>query len=227
MEVWPQSRSGPGTTGNRATLHTHKTRGPGIQPNGRFTFPPAKAQAKNTAFHTYGLIWSANMQQYYIDDPVHPFYIATPVNISSGDVWPFHAPFFLLTNIAVGGTLGGTPGLLTPNPAIMMTDYMRQFTPLGPVPAPVLGTPAPIMVTAGASTGNTSTFTPKLTFGTGFVYFSCSTTAPEASCSISTSNPLNASVVSSLKQLRLPSSQLQIEQPNRPTVRLETVRPPQ
>jgi hypothetical protein len=197
MEVWPQLRGGPGTTGNRATLHTQRTRGPGLQPNGRFTFPPAKVQANSAAFHTYGLIWSANMQQYYVDDLLHPYYIATRSDISSDDVWPFNGPFFLLTNIAVGGYLGGTPGPSTPNPAIMMIDYVRQYTVLQPVPAPVLGTPAPIAVIAGASTGNTSTFTPKLAFGTGFNYFSCSTTAPQASCAISTTDPLNASVVSS------------------------------
>jgi hypothetical protein len=195
MEVWPQTTRGPGTTGNRATLHTQKTRGPGIQPNGRFTFPTANTNT--TAFHTYGVIWSANMQQYYIDDSLHPYYIATPADLPAGDVWPFNAPFFLLTNIAVGGDLGGTPDRSTPNPAIMLTDYVRQYIPLTPVPAPVLGTPPPITLKAGASTGDASTFTPKLTSGTGFVYFSCSTTAPNARCAISTSDPLNASVLNS------------------------------
>jgi len=197
MEVWPQSTRGRGMTGNRATLHTQRARGPGLQPNGRFTFPPAKAQANNTAFHTYGLIWSANMQQYYVDDPFHRYYIATRSDLASDDVWPFKGSFFLLTNIAVGGNLGGTAGPSIPNPAIMLTDYVRQYAVLQPVHAALLGTPAPITVAAAAATGNTSTFTPKLAFGPGFVYFSCITTAPQARCAISTTDPINASVVSS------------------------------
>ena len=196
MEVWSQSvLNGPGTTGNRSTLHTAATSGSGLQPNGVFTFPAG--QANDTAFHTYGMIWSANMQQFYIDNPSEPYYIATPSNLSSGDTWPFNAQLFLITNIAVGGTLGGTPSSSTPNPAIMRFDYVRQYQPAGTVPAPVMGTPPSITVKAGATTDNGSTFTPQLTAGTGYVYFSCSTNAPQASCAISTNDPLNTYVMNS------------------------------
>jgi hypothetical protein len=129
------------------------------------------------------------MMQFYIDDPTKPFLIETPANLPAGDTWPFNANLFLLANVAVGGTLGGTPSALTPNPGIMMLDYVRQYTPAAAVTAPVLGTPPSISVKAGATSGNTSAFTPTLTPGTGFVYFSCSTTAPKASCAISTTDP--------------------------------------
>ena len=58
-------------------------------------------------------------------------------------------------------------------------------------------TPASISVAAGATTGNSSTLKPVLTAGTGYVYFSCFTNAPSASCTISTNDPLNAYVVNS------------------------------
>jgi beta-glucanase (GH16 family) len=196
MEVWsPQVLNGPGPGGNRTTIHTTATDGSGVQPNGAYTFPPG--QANDTAFHTYGMIWSANMQQFYIDDPLQPYYITTPSNLSSGDTWPFNLKIFLITNIAVGGTLGGTPSGSTPNPGIMMLDYVRQYQPSAAVPTPVMGTPPSITVTAGATTGNTSTFMPALTAGTGYVYFSCSTNAPKSSCAIKTTDPLNTYVVSS------------------------------
>lgn len=196
MEVWSQSvLNGPGPTGNRSTLHTAATGGSGLQPNGVFTFPAG--QANDTAFHTYGMIWAANMQQFYIDNPNEPYYIATPSNLPSGDTWPFNARLFLITNIAVGGTLGGTPSASTTNPAIMKFDYVRQYQPAGAVPAPVMGTPSSITVRAGATTDNSSTFTPQLTAGTGYVYFSCSTNAPGASCAISTNDPLNPYVMNS------------------------------
>jgi hypothetical protein len=137
------------------------------------------------------------MMQFYIDDPTKPFLIETPANLPSGDTWPFNANLFLLANVAVGGTLGGTPSASTPNPGIMMLDYVRRYTAAAAVTAPGLGIPPSISVKAGATTGNTSTFTPTLTPGTGFVYFSCSTTAPKASCAITTTDLLNKFVVNS------------------------------
>ena len=141
------------------------------------------------------MIWSANMQQYYIDNPLQPYYIATPSDLKSGDTWPFNLPFFLLMNVAVGGTLGGSTTNLA-NPQPLVADYVRQYSPLT-VTKPTLGNPPSITLKAGATTGNSSTFTPGLTSGTGFVYFSCSTDAPKASCAISTTDQLNKHVVNS------------------------------
>jgi len=198
MEVWStQVYNGPGPAGNRTTIHTALTGGDGLQPNGAFTFPAG--QANDTAFHMYGTIWSANMMQFYIDNPLQPYYIATASNLASGDTWAFNAQLFLVTNIAVGGTLGGTPSSSTPSPGVMMLDYVRQYQPSAAVPAPVMGTPNPtsISVAAGATTGNTSTVTPALTPATGYDYFSCSTNAPNASCTINTNDPLNPYVANS------------------------------
>ena len=80
---------------------------------GLYTLLPS-GQRADTAFHTYGTIWSANMMQFYVDDPTKPFLIETPGNLSSGDTWPFNAQIFVLANIAVGGTLGGTPSASAP-----------------------------------------------------------------------------------------------------------------
>src|SRR5215472_3209660 len=192
MEDWsPSVFNGPGPNGNRATIHTAVTGGNGK--GGSFTFP--SGQQANTAFHTYGVIWSANLMQYYVDDPTKPFFVVTPSDLASNDTWPFNASIFLITNVAVGGTLGGsTTSLVNPQP--MMFDYIRQYTP-STVPAPSLGNPPSITVKAGATYGNTSTFTPSLTAGTGFVYFTCSTNAPKSSCALSTNDLLNAHVVNS------------------------------
>ena len=76
------------------------------------------------------------MLQFYVDDPTQPFFIQTPSNLSSGDTWPFNAQIFLLANIAVGGTLGGTPSSSTPNPGVMTVDYVRQYNPSALVTAP-------------------------------------------------------------------------------------------
>ncbi|SRR6266478_953730 len=193
MEDWsPQVNSGLGPNGNRATIHTALTGGSGI--GGSYNFP--SGMAANTAFHAYGLIWSADIMQFYVDDATKPFLIKTPSDLPSGDTWPFNAPIFLLMNVAVGGTLGGTPDTSTPNPGIMSVDYVRLYAPSA-LPKPTLGNPPSITVKAGATTGNSSTFNPGLTPGTGFAYFTCSTNAPKSSCAISTSDTLNTHVVNS------------------------------
>jgi beta-glucanase (GH16 family) len=192
MENWsPQVLNGPGTSGNRSTIHTTVTAGTGS--GGSYTFP--SGQAANTGFHAYGVIWSPNIMQFYVDDATHPFLIKTPSDLPSGDTWPFNAQIFLLMNVAVGGTLGGSTANLV-NPQPLMADYVRQYSP-STVTKPTLGNPPSITVKAGATTGNSSNFVPGLTAGTGFVYFSCSTTAPKASCSVATNDTLNTHIVNS------------------------------
>jgi len=197
MEVWsPTIFNGAGPGGNISTIHTQNTDGAGVLTNKHtFTFPAG--MANNTALHKYGVIWSANMVQHYVDDPTHPFYIATISDIGGGDLWPFNASNFILLNLAVGGTLGGsTTGLASPTQPYLV-DYVRQYQASAAVMKPTLGNPASITVKAGATTGNSTTCTPGLTSGTGFVYLSCSTTAPKASCSVATNDPVSPFVVNS------------------------------
>src|SRR5579872_2554262 len=114
MEDWsPQVDGGAGTAGNNSTVHTALTGGGGV--GSRFNFPGG--QAGNTAFHTYGMIWSTNKVQFFIDNPSSPFFTVTPSSLPGGDTWPFNAPLFTIMNVAVGGTLGGsTSGLSNPGP---------------------------------------------------------------------------------------------------------------
>ncbi len=125
MEDWsPQVDNGEGTTGDISTAHTTDTGGSGV--GGRFTFP--SGQAGNTAFHQYGLIWKANSLQTYVDNPSSPFLTITPSSLPSGDTWPFNQSMFVIFNVAVGGTLGGsTSGLASPAQP-MLVDYVRWYT---------------------------------------------------------------------------------------------------
>lgn len=198
MEVWSPTKGGAGTGGNISTIHTKDTDGAGVATNKHtFTFPAG--MANNTALHKYGVIWFANMVQHYVDDPTHPFYIATISDLGAGDLWPFNASSFILLNLAVGGNLGGsTTGLASPTQPYLV-DYVRQYKASAPVPAPVLPAPPSITVKAGDTSGvaNTSKFTPGLTSGTGFVFFNCTTNAPKSSCSVGTSDPVSPFVVNS------------------------------
>jgi beta-glucanase (GH16 family) len=198
MEVWSPSLGGAGTGGNISTIHTQNTDGAGVRTN-KHTFTFLAGMANNTALHKYGVIWSANMVQHYVDDPTHPFYIATISDLGGGDLWPFNANSFILLNLAVGGNLGGsTAGLGSPTQPYLV-DYVRQYKASAAVAPPVLPAPPSITVKAGDSSGvaNTSKFTPGLTSGTGFVFFSCTTNAPKSSCSVGTSDPVSPFVVNS------------------------------
>ena len=191
MENWPTTSNipGPGATGNRSTIHTKLTGGSGK--GGAFTFP--SGQQVDTAFHVYGEIWSANMIQFYVDDPTQPFFVVTASDLPSGDMWPFSSspnPFFVIMNMAVGGTLGAPTDSLTGSQAPMLVDYVRQYLPSA-VPATTLSPSGNITVTAGATIGNTTTMAVGGALGSGRVAFSCSTTAPKASCVVTSSDAVN------------------------------------
>jgi beta-glucanase (GH16 family) len=191
MENWPATskNSGPGATGNCSTIHTKITTNKG---KGECAVL-SDARRIDDGFHIYGQIWSANMLQFYIDDPTHPFFVVTASDLPPGDVWPFSSsadPFFLIANIAVGGMLGSPTDSLTAKQPPMMLDYVRHYEP-STVPAPKMTPAAGITVKAGATTGNTTSIDILGTTGSGRVAFSCNTTAPKASCIVTSDDSLN------------------------------------
>jgi len=191
MENWPTTSNiaGPGATGNCSTIHTTVTSGNG---KGKCFTLPGGGRIDN-AFHTYGQIWSANMIQYYIDDPTQPYFVVTASDLSATDTWPFSSssnPFFIIMNIAVGGTLGAPTDSATGSQAPMLVDYVRQYVPSS-LSAPQMTPNGSLTLTAGATTGNTTTIDLLGTLGSGRVTFSCSTNAPKASCMVTSSDPVN------------------------------------
>lgn len=156
----------------------------------KFTFPASDPNGTDvTTFHTYGAIWSPSMVQFYVDNPANVFLVRTGNDLPSGFTWDFNHSFFLLLNLAIGGTGSwpGPPDSTTPSPARMTVDYVRVYT-ASPVAAPAMTAPA-ISVTAG-QTGS-SIVALNSTAGSGRVYLDCSTNAPKASCLIRSSDSLN------------------------------------
>jgi beta-glucanase (GH16 family) len=196
LENWPTTSNipGPGATGNRSTIHTTVTAGSGM---GQSLTLPGGGRVDDLGGHIYGQIWSANMIQYYVDDPTQPFFVVTASDLPAGDTWPFSSPnnpFFLIMNMAVGGTLGAPTDSATGSQAPMLVDYVRQYVPSA-VPVPVLTQPTAISVKSGATSGNTSTLNMTGTLGSGRVTFSCTTTAPKASCVVTSTDAVNPHTV--------------------------------
>ena len=136
---------GLGPTIIASTLHASSPTGSyGL--GGKFTFPTGDV----TGIHSYGAIWSPGMVQFYVDDPTKVFFVGTASDLSSGQVWAFDHPFFLLLNLAIGGD-GSWPGptdATTPSPALLAVDYVRVYK-ASAVQAPAFGSPRPITVKAG------------------------------------------------------------------------------
>ena len=115
---------------NEGSVHgTGFTGGTGL--GSQYNFP--SGQTAGGEFHTYGMIWSPNNVQYYIDSPsnIYATYNAsslTPLN--DGAIWPFDAgqSNFIILNLAIGGDYPGPPDSSTPFPSEMLVDYVRIYT---------------------------------------------------------------------------------------------------
>jgi beta-glucanase (GH16 family) len=51
----------------------------------------------------------------------------TPADLPRGTTWVFDHPFFLLLNVAVGGSWPGDPDASTTFPQDMVVDYVRVY----------------------------------------------------------------------------------------------------
>ncbi|MFY0598922.1 MAG: glycoside hydrolase family 16 protein [Cyclobacteriaceae bacterium] len=77
----------------------------------------------DTGFHIFGIEWSADYVRYYVDDVLYNQ--ITPADVPGE--WVFDKPFFMLINLAVGGSLPGPPNSETVFPQTMLVDYVRVY----------------------------------------------------------------------------------------------------
>ncbi len=73
-------------------------------------------------FHIFELEWSADSLKWFVDG--NQF---ASVSITDEVYSEFHNDFFILLNIAVGGTWAGRPDHTTPFPAQMHVDWVRYY----------------------------------------------------------------------------------------------------
>ncbi|WP_281540626.1 glycoside hydrolase family 16 protein [Maribacter aestuarii] len=77
----------------------------------------------DTGFHIFGVEWGPEYVNFYVDDVLYNQ--ITPEDVT-GD-WVFDKPFFILMNLAVGGTFVGPPNAETVFPQTMVVDYVRVY----------------------------------------------------------------------------------------------------
>lgn len=81
--------------------------------NGRF----------DTGFHIFGIEWGPGYINFYVDDVLYNQ--ITPEDVPGR--WVFDDNFYIILNIAVGGSLPGSPNAETVFPQTMLVDYVRVY----------------------------------------------------------------------------------------------------
>lgn len=74
-------------------------------------------------YHVFAIEWDAEKIDFFVDDFLYQ-------RIERGDVngeWVYDHPFFIILNVAVGGTYVGFPTTQTPFPQRMIIDYVRVY----------------------------------------------------------------------------------------------------
>ena len=99
---------GPGYSGGQAITKTFAL------DNGRF----------DQNFHVFAVEWFEDRLDFFVDD-----FLYQRIDRSQVGNWVFDQEFFLILNVAVGGTFLGFPTTETPFPQTMTVDYVKVFQP--------------------------------------------------------------------------------------------------
>ncbi len=120
IDIMENIGRGPATV--HATIH-----GPGYSgSNGigqSYSLPDAQPFAGD--YHVFAAEWSQNGIQFFVDG--HLYHAVEPASLPQGAAWVFNHPFFLLLNVAVGGSWPGNPDATTSFPQKMLVDYVRVY----------------------------------------------------------------------------------------------------
>jgi len=87
-----------------------------------YTLPSGKFA---DAFHVFAVEWEVNVVRFYVDDKLYE--TRTPADLPAAKTWVFDHPFFMLLNVAVGGSWPGNPDNSTVFPQRMLVDYVRVY----------------------------------------------------------------------------------------------------
>ncbi len=78
------------------------------------------------AFHVFALEWEPGELRWYVDNQL--FETQASDLLPASQPWVFDHPFFIILDLAVGGTFGGATSSATTFPQTMVVDYVRVYT---------------------------------------------------------------------------------------------------
>ncbi len=85
-----------------------------------FSYPQSRFDLD---FHVYAVEWGSDFIQFFVDDNL---YQEIQPDDLTGD-WVYDHPFFIILNVAVGGSYVGFPTSETPFPQKMLVDYVKVY----------------------------------------------------------------------------------------------------
>jgi beta-glucanase (GH16 family) len=98
--------------------------GPGYSGGQAITTPFALANDRfDNDFNIYAVEWNESKIDFFVNNYLYKR--ITPAEVPGE--WVFNQPFFIIMNIAVGGSFVGPPNASTPFPGSMTIDYVRAY----------------------------------------------------------------------------------------------------
>lgn len=88
------------------------------------TYQPENYQEFISDFHVFSLAWEPNRIKWYVDGKE---YFCVTSDQTAGNKWVFDKPFFIVLNLAIGGTWAGQPDSENNFPQQMLVDYIRVY----------------------------------------------------------------------------------------------------
>lgn len=76
-------------------------------------------------FHIFAVEWRPKRIDFFVDQ--HRYQTVTPAMLPAGARWVYDRPFFIILNVAVGGSWPGAPNSATRFPQSMQVDYVRVY----------------------------------------------------------------------------------------------------
>jgi len=124
---WPQSGEidimehvGFEPTRTHGAIH-----GPGYSGGSPITAGYDIGELVSLRYRVFAVEWDANGIRWFVDG--QQFHSVTRAQVEARGPWVFDQPFFLLLNIAVGGTWPGDPNASSVFPQRMYVDYVRVY----------------------------------------------------------------------------------------------------
>ena len=111
--------TGPDTV--HGTLH-----GPGYSGPGGLGASYTVGSSLGHDFHVYSVAWQSGSIRWYVNDDL--YHGVAPADLD-GKPWVLDQDFYLLINVAVGGTASVPPDESVTFPQTMLIDYIRVYEP--------------------------------------------------------------------------------------------------
>ena len=85
-----------------------------------------KSELPSDSYHVYAVDWRPNRIDFLVDGSVYQ--TITPEELPAGTKWVYDHRFFLLLNLAVGGSWPGAPDATTVFPQELSIDWIRVYS---------------------------------------------------------------------------------------------------